>query len=92
MLRIIQMEYNKESRLNNQYRKGVLEKGEKVQVLLTHNEDKRYLNCVVEQVLDKGLYNMYLCVSDKGNKITITDMDFLVNEAYCRRMKAVIGE
>lgn len=74
----------------NCFKKNVVKVGDKVKVVLEHDSDKRYVDYIVTEVLDKGKYNMYLCGNGKTN-VTVTDMDFFINVAYLKKARAVIG-
>lgn len=53
-----------------------MEVGDIVKILDEHYQNKRYNKYIIIQILNKKLYNMYLCKNIKtGYKITFTDMD-----------------
>lgn len=53
-----------------------MEIGDIVNILDVYHQSKRYNKYIIIQILDKKLYNMYLCKNIKlGYKTTFTDMD-----------------
>ena len=60
----------------NKYKKGQFKYGDKVRILETYGQNKRYVRYIISNVIDKGLYNMYVCINPNTKcKITFTDKD-----------------
>lgn len=65
--------------------------GDELQILQWSYEGKYHANFVIIEILDKGLYNMYLCKNTKtGCRTTFTDMDIGRSQRVKNEKKLII--
>lgn len=61
----------------NRYRKSNYRKDEKIRILEHSYQNIRYVKYKIIDVIDKGLYNMYVCKNKNEIRTTFTDKDIL---------------
>lgn len=69
--------------MKNRFKKGRYKVGDKLKILSEDVEYNRYRTYTIVNVIDKGLYNMYICERKYKNltyKTTITDKDYYTRE------------
>lgn len=65
--------------------------GDELQILQWSYEGKYHATFVIIEILDKGLYNMYLCKNTKtGCRTTFTDMDIGSKQRVKNNKKLII--